>query len=358
VRNPYLGLPKRAFWRRSVAGLPAEEVDPVSDVPFTIGRTDTIATAGSCFAQHIAKTLVKAGFHYLVTERTPATAHATDENIGVFPARFGNVYSVRQLRQLFQRAYGLFEPVDDAWQRADGRWIDPFRPRIQDAGFPSPEAVAEDRVVHLAAVRAMFETCDVFVFTLGLTETWIAREDGAVFPLSPGVEAPGRPDGDYAFHNFSVLEMVADLTAFLADLRTVNPGVRVILTVSPVPLIATYETRHVLQSTVYSKSALRVVAEEIVRSHQGVAYFPSFEIITGPHTRSRFFAEDLREVTDEGVQHVMALFRRHYLSDDTAAAPRPVRTEDVVSEGTRAAVAERLRSVQAVVCDEEALDRG
>ena len=32
-----------------------------------------------------------------------------------------------------------------------------------------------------------FRDLDVFVFTLGLTEAWVAKADGAVFPLAPGV---------------------------------------------------------------------------------------------------------------------------------------------------------------------------
>lgn len=89
--NPYLALPDSAFWRRSVSALAPEAVDPVVDVPFRIGREDAVATAGSCFAQHISRTLVADGFRYLVTESRPATEGARDENYGVFPARFGNI---------------------------------------------------------------------------------------------------------------------------------------------------------------------------------------------------------------------------------------------------------------------------
>jgi hypothetical protein len=82
-----------------------------------------------------------------------------------------------------------------------------------------------------------------------------------------------------------------------------------------VPLIATYENRHVLVSTTYSKSALRVVADAVSRNISGVDYFPSYEIIAGPQSRGRFFANDLRTVTPEGVEAVMDVFARHYLTD-------------------------------------------
>jgi hypothetical protein len=96
---------------------------------------------------------------------------------------------VRQLWQLFQRAYGLFAPADVAWRGADGRYVDPFRPRIQVGGFATVEDLLGERKSHLAAVRRVFEECDLFIFTLGLAEGWVARGGGAVFPLAPGTVA-------------------------------------------------------------------------------------------------------------------------------------------------------------------------
>jgi hypothetical protein len=351
MSNPYADLPDFAFWRRAVSRIDAAAFDPITEVPFGIAQSDRVATAGSCFAQHISRTLAKEGFNFLVTEAGPQSAGAVDQNYGVFPARFGNIYTVRQLLQLFQRAYGLFAPVDRAWLRSDGKFVDPFRPQIQDAGFETPELLEADREAHLVAVQEMFETCDVFIFTLGLTEAWISREDGAVFPLAAGVVADGS--GEYGFENFSIESMVSDLTRFFGMLRDVNPEVRAILTVSPVPLIATFEPRHVLVSTTYSKSALRVVAEIAARSLEDIAYFPSYEIITGPQARGRYYADDLRDVTPEGVAHVMSVFKRHYL-DGNGAGPALQSPRNVAGNNMPDAK-ERQEEFQ-VICDEEALD--
>ncbi len=341
MTHPYADLPDYAFWRRAVS----EETDPVIEAPFRIAPTAPIATAGSCFAQHISRVLDESGYRYLVTE--------TDgEGAGVFPARFGNIYTPRQLLQTFERAYATFRPVDRAWLREDGAFVDPFRPRIQPEGFGSPEAVEAARPAHFAAVREMFETCSVFIFTLGLTEAWVSTRDGAVFPLAPGV-AGGQPGEDYAFHNFTVEEMVADLAAFVRKLRVVNPAVRLILTVSPVPLVATYEPRHVLVSTTYSKAALRVAADVVAASDPEVCYFPSYEIITGPQARGRYFAEDLRTITAEGVGRVMDVFKKSFLGG-ISEAPAAASPAVALSE----AEAAEFDALAEVVCDEEALDVG
>jgi hypothetical protein len=361
VANPYAAQPDYAFWRRSVANLDADSVDPVVGAPFAIARTDKIATTGSCFAQHISNTLVREGFEYFVTERGPLSPSADDEGFGVFPARFGNIYSTRQFLQLFERAYGLFEPKDKAWIRKDGAFIDPFRPRIQSRGYPTLQALEEDRAAHLGAVRAMFEQCDVMIFTLGLTETWVSEIDGAAFPIAPGVEGEVDDPQAYGFRNLSVAEMVDDLLTLVGHVRAMNPAMRLILTVSPVPLIATYEPRHVLVSTTYSKSALRVTAEMAAAGASDIAYFPSYEIITGAYAKSRYFAEDLREVTPEGVAKVMSLFKQHYLegpggtvsvrASTSPSAPRkapdPAPSPDFVKG---------MREMQGIICDEEILD--
>ena len=123
MENPYSNKPDHQFWRRSVSGHGATEVDPVVRVPFTISKNDRVATAGSCFAQHIARYLSNAGFTYFVPENRPAHSFCQDENYATFSARYGNVYTVRQLLRLLQRAYGLYVPVRRFWQRDDGRFI-------------------------------------------------------------------------------------------------------------------------------------------------------------------------------------------------------------------------------------------
>ncbi len=354
--HPYKDLPPTAFWRRAVAGPAPADVDPVVGFGLTIGRADHVATAGSCFAQHIARHLQASGFQFFVTEE-PHPMMGADAlarlQYGVYSARFGNVYTSTQLLQLLRRAFGRFQPAEAAWQNAAGRWVDPFRPQINPDGFATAAEMVADRDYHLGCVRRMFEELDVFVFTLGLTERWTSREDGAAFPICPGVAGGVFDPARYAFHTMRASEVAADLRSFAAELRSVNPGARMIVTVSPVPLVATATGQHVLAATIQAKSALRVACEEFTQDTPGTAYFPSYEIITGPQARGGYFAEDLRSVTEAGVSHVMRLFLRHC----TAGAPEtavPVQASDARSE--HAEYVRQMKDVVTVVCDEEALD--
>lgn len=345
--NPYRAQPDHAFWSRVMSGVAAEEVDPVSSARFVIGPNDRIITAGSCFAQHISRALEGRGYRYLITEPGPEAL-----NYGVYPARFGNIYTARQLLQLFQRAFGLFESTEPAWRTGEG-FVDPFRPQVHPGGFETEEGMLDDRQRHLSAVRAMFEQADVFVFTLGLTESWVADYDGAVFPLASGVAGSSpNPEAIKPMH-FTAPQIVDDLNAVLKLARVLNPTLKTILTVSPVALMATISDRHVLSATTYSKSVLRVAAEIVTQENADVDYFPSYEIITGPHSCGRYFAEDRRTVLPEGVAHVMKVFGRHYLSQ-AADAPPP---RELTPRTPTTAASDEYVALQGVICDEEAIDR-
>jgi len=309
--HPYKTLPAHCFWTRVAAG----DVDPVIRAKFRIGPHDKVATAGSCFAEHIARRLESSGFHHLVTETAPARIASPDVpqfGYGVYTARYGDIYTSRQLLQLLLRAYGALVPDELAWSDENDRFFDPFRPRVQPGGFNSFEELEADRAHHFACVRSAVETMDVLVFTLAQTETWVSRNDGAFFPICPGVAGGEFDEAHYVFANLTVGDVVADLETAIWFIRTKNPGAKLILTVSPIPPAETGVDRSVLVSTTYSKSVLRVAAEQVSEAHPHVAYFPAYEIIAGPQTRGRYYDETLRDLTPEGVEHVTRLFMRHY----------------------------------------------
>lgn len=360
--SPYLKVPPSARWRDSMADRPPASINPHHAPSFEIGPEDRIASAGSCFAQRISEALRERGYNYLMAERGPpilSDAAKTELGYGVYSARYGNLYTAAQLLQLFQRAFGQFEPVEPVWRNSAGGFVDPFRSGVQLGGFATETECLWDRKSHLKAVRRVLEEMDVFIFTLGLTESWCSAEDGAVFPNCPGSGLGGVFDPEkHLFHNHSVSEVVEQFDASMALLNAVNPRARIILTVSPVPLIATFEPRHVLQSTVYSKSVLRVACDEITRRHDRVSYFASYEIVTATGDSGRYFLSDRREVSDEAVAHVIECFGHQYMGSNfealasapppdapaPAVGPRPVCDEEevlrAIAEEAKAAAAQ------------------
>lgn len=357
--HPYVKLPPRAYWRSAVSELSPLMFEDIYVPRFAIAKDMAIAAAGSCFAQHISKQFKQRGYNFLDVEPAPSVMRAElqrEYGYDLYSGRYGNVYSVRQLLQLFQRAEGSFVPRDRLWQTGE-RYFDPFRPSVEPGGFVSAAEAERDIAYHLSCVARMLAETDLFVFTFGLTEAWIDTADGTVFPTCPGTVAGTFDPQRHRFHNFTYPEVLADAEAFIALARQKNPRIKFLFTVSPVPLTATASGNHVLAASVYSKSVLRAVCGDLVARNEGVDYFPSYELVASHPFRAMFFDPNLRTVASRGVEHVMnTFFSAHEAAPQKASADSPQemrRTrQDRVAQG-RARAPARKRDV---ICDEEILE--
>lgn len=348
MTHPYSDQLAKAWWK-NIASAPH---------PLQIGHWYTakfpmsglrIATGGSCFAQHIGARLRAQGFDYIDVEPAPPIlepAEAAALGYGIYSARYGNLYTARQLLQLLQRALGRFEPAASHWPAGDG-FVDPFRPTIEPP-HRSTEAVSALRQDHLARVARLFSSVDAFVFTLGLTEAWLDARDGAVYPVAPGVSGGDYDPGQHVFRNFSAAEVEGDLRDFVALVREINPRIRLLLTVSPVPLAATATSDNVVVANMYSKSVLRAAAGAVAAADPAIDYFPSYEIIAAHVMRSQFYNADLRTVNEAGVDHVMAQF--------FAQHPPPARADAANASAATASAASAERHADDIACDEDLLD--
>jgi hypothetical protein len=344
--NPYAALAPRAVWRKAVAETHPLQFEHLYRRKFELSHNARIATAGSCFAQHIAQSLKRNGFNFCDFEPEPPLFPGTMArayNYGVYSARFCNIYTARQLLQLFDRAFGEFVPEEQPWAKGDGV-VDPFRPMLEPEPFANVTELERARQSHLLAVRNMFESADVFIFTLGLTEAWVSKRDGAVFPLCPGTVAGAFDPAQYEFKNFNYSEIFEDLVAFVRQFRQINPDVKIILTVSPVPLTATKSDDHVLVATNYSKSVLRAVAGYLAQELDFIDYFPSYDIITAPSVRAMFYDANMRTVNATGVDYVMSHFFKAH-----APANAPLHVEEAGAAalvGDLEAVCEEMMQAQ------------
>jgi hypothetical protein len=312
--SPYEALPKRNFWRTGVALQHPLLIDDLYQKKFTISRSARIATAGSCFAQHIGRYLAKSGFNVIDREPPPRgldEAAANKFGYRLYSARYGNIYSIRQLKQLLLEALGDFEPADIVWRKGD-RYFDALRPSVEPNGLGSADEVALHRRAHLKMIRTLLRELDLLVFTFGLTEAWIHSASGTVFPTAPGTIAGVFDGAKYSHKVFSYSEIMSDFLEVKEIIERFNPNVKFILTVSPVPLTATACPSHVLVATTNAKSTLRAVVGQLASDFESVDYFPSYELIASPFSRGFFYESNLREVSPAGVEVVMrSFFKEH-----------------------------------------------
>lgn len=316
MSNPYSGLPENAFWKSAVTNTsPLAPVDLYTR-KWPIKSRWSIATAGSCFAQHVAARMAKSGYNVIDVEPAPESLPAKvqkDYGYSMYSARFGNLYTVRQLLQLAQEAFNEREPGTIAWKKGNA-FIDALRPAVEPDGLPSEADVMTHRAYHVAQVRKMLLEMNVFIFTMGLTEAWVDVESGTVFPSASGVYGDAVTEENIQFKNFTYPEIYSDFEVFraLVHQKQVEAGkkelCKFLLTVSPVPLTATKADKHVLQASTYSKSTLRAVAGDLAQAFDDIDYFPSYEIISSSWSRGIFYDSNLRTVNLAGVDVVMKTF--------------------------------------------------
>ncbi|MGB0411298.1 MAG: GSCFA domain-containing protein [Pikeienuella sp.] len=336
TQNPYEDLPATAFWRTGVAEQPPLATQGLYQPRFKIGPRARIFTAGSCFAQHVGRALRANGFTVLDAEPAPASvSDAVARRFGyrMYSARYGNIYTARQMVQLLQETAGVFTPAEPVWRRVINgreRFFDSQRPAIEPDGLASEQAVLEHRARHLSAVSRAVATADVFVFTLGLTEAWVHRQAGDVYPTAPGAIAGEFDPEVYAFKNFTVDEVFRDFARFRRFVRRIRPRARFVLTVSPVPLTATASGKHVQVASTYSKAVLRAVAGMAYDRFSDVDYMPSYEIITSPANHGVYFEANKRSVTPQGVAAAMDAFMSGHARAKTRT--RSPRAEDIQCE--------------------------
>lgn len=293
--------PDAVFWPDPTRG--ADGTSLFDALPYTtplklISKTTPVGSAGSCFASEIAYYLQNNGYNYIVTEAS--------ERDGPQPescARWGIIFNTPSFKQLAEKAFGLRNMPRLAEYHPSGEyWQDPFRENIP---FSTVEELDADRELHLASCRDAFLQCKVFVITLGLNECWEFLPDGTVSSRSPKTML------HYALFGHRVLtvdENITNLQAFLDTLRQHNPEIQLIVTVSPVPFMATGlgAEKHVITANTHSKSVLRVAAEDFAATNDGVYYFPSYEMVT--QCIEDPWEDDQRHVKSAAVARVMTLF--------------------------------------------------
>jgi len=165
----------------------------------------------------------------------------------------------------------------------------------------------------MQTVTKRIRTCRAVIVTLGLAEVW--RDVKAdVFVNRTPIPSLFKTDPDrYEFQLSSFAANWANLEAIHTLLSTFgHPDVRIIVTVSPVPLMNTFSTMDIIVANSWAKSLLRVVSQEWAATHSNVDYFPSYEIVQNSDRRE-MWEDDLRHVKGPGVQHIMDLFLQNYL---------------------------------------------
>jgi GSCFA family. len=207
---------------------------------------------------------------------------------------------------LAEKAFGEREFTKYLVQAEQGLFMDPYRENVY---FKSKENFLRDYPKHIEAVKQTLLQSEVFIFTAGLNECW-ELFDGTVVSRNPR---------NSLFHLIehkvlTVQENIDNILSFFHTVKRYNPRFKLVLTLSPVPLLATGrgDTHHIIEANTHSKAVLRVALEEVVKSHEDIYYLPSYELVT--ECMPSAWKEDHRHVTEETVSKVIDMFKKMYVN--------------------------------------------
>jgi len=326
--HPYKAQPDRAFWKNGVENRPTRAVPDLWTPKFPMPENSRVASYGSCFAQHIGRALEERGLTWLRCESPPHGMRADSQarfGYGQFSSRTGNIYTASMLENWCKWALEGAPMPEEIWETETGHF-DPLRPNLEPGGFATQDEVLAARKTTVAAFRKSILGADMFIFTLGLTERWVNRETGMEYQICPGTLAGSFDPDLHQFDNMDYAAVDGALSRAIAIMRRANPDLQILLTVSPVPLTATGDDKHVLVASTYSKSVLRAVAGAAA-ARDGIDYFPSYELITAPTMRGSLYLPNQRQVADNGVRFVMQhFFEAQGLSHLKRKAPQALST--------------------------------
>lgn len=145
------------------------------------------------------------------------------------------------------------------------------------------------------------------VFTLGTNHVYILNETGEIVD-----NCRKRPQRLFTERELTIDECAEYLCRAIGRLRSVNPDVRVVLTVSPIRY-----AKYGFHGSQLSKAVLLLAADKVVREHDMVEYFPAYEIVNDELRDYRFYREDMLHPSDQAVEYIWQRFGDTYFSEHT-----------------------------------------
>jgi hypothetical protein len=110
----------------------------------------------------------------------------------------------------------------------------------------------------------------------------------------------------------TVEEITEKYSALIAHLKSFNPKLKIIFTVSPVK----YFKDGVIENNI-SKSTLLLSAHQLVKQFDNCYYFPAFELVNDDLRDYRFYKEDLAHPNDLAIDYVWNKFSDCFFNKQT-----------------------------------------
>ncbi|MCS6933929.1 MAG: GSCFA domain-containing protein [Chitinophagales bacterium] len=257
-----------------------------SPAPFTIHHDHKILTVGSCFSENIGNKFKQYKF-----------------NICINP--FGQQYNPYSIAQALVRLVDAQPYCEE-----DLVFHDELYHSFDHHGCfsaPTISAALENINTRLKSDAAFLRHADYIFLTFGTSHYFSLKENGRI------VSNCHKLSGNFFDRKlFAPTEITACMREAISKVKSVNPGVKFILTISPVR----YFAFGVYENSV-SKAHLFTALHELLQSIDNLFYFPAYELVIDDLRDYRFYAEDMLHPNYLATQYVWEKICETFLSENT-----------------------------------------
>ena len=256
--------------------------------PFRLDLSSHLLLVGSCFSDNIGARLMQHG------------CIATVNPCGV-------QYNPQSIATLFRAALDP-ESVPDTLFEHDRRVRSWLLPQIFSA--PTREEARGNFDAAVGTLRRSLAGCGAVILTFGTAQVW--RHIPSAISAFEGTVGNCHkvPAKEFTHTMLTPDEIAEEWTALTKLIRTVNPEVMMIYTVSPV--------RHLNPSprlNTLSKATLHLAVQRLVEADPGGSiYFPAYELLMDDLRDYRFYADDMIHPSGQAADYIFEKFAETFFT--------------------------------------------
>jgi hypothetical protein len=252
----------------------------------TIGIKSSLLTIGSCFSDGIGNKLAGNKFNTLVNP-------------------FGTTYNPLSIHKLIQMAIHNQAPSPETYSQNEDIYSNyDFHSSFSEL----TKEKLEKRITEAIGMVHYFLSKSEFLFlTYGTAFVYERKDTGEMV-----ANCHKQPASLFSKQLINQETIITSFNEMYSNLKKFNPGIKIILTLSPVRHI-----KDTIELNSVSKSILRVACHSLTQNKEEVSYFPAYEIMMDDLRDYRFYTSDFLHPSQEAEEYIWEKFTDNYFDKDT-----------------------------------------
>jgi len=259
---------------------------PLSQPGSKILLTDKILSIGSCFSESIGNKLVENKFDALINP-------------------FGTIFDPLSIIRLLTYSITQTSPPPETYVFSQGVYKN-LELHSSFTGMGKDELALKINA-RISSTYDFIKTANWLIITLGTAHIYQYKKT-----KSPIANCQKLSANQFNKHLVNKDDLFDSFQPFLKLLKSINPSIKIIITVSPV--------RHIsdgLMANSISKSILRQLSHDLSTSNTYIHYYPAYEIMMDDLRDYRFYKEDMIHPTNQAIDYIWQHFVNSFMVKET-----------------------------------------